>query len=525
MKERSIRKALHLTLSVHCKPLLQTFVVTFIVTLVVPLFSVYAAAETPARPVVIIPGILGSVLSSKSDGQVIWGDRLSLTRLSKLEIPSGPRDPFESEQLNPVGIIASIQVLGPWKIKQYDGLRSVFEQMNYVPGVNYFEFPYDWRRSNLVNAGIFRQWVTSNERLRDKEFDIVAHSMGGIIADIYTKIYDEKRQVRRLVTLGTPYLGSANAVLTPFSGWGAIANTMAGGIAEIRRVVLSFPSFYELLPTYSNCCILGLPSDQGRKPFNILSPTAWFAINWQLPAEMTSDTWKGKISAVLSDAEKVSQLIALPPPDHLRGATFRIAGDLIETPGQFYVDRSTGNIARWNSFLGDGTVLVRSASRDDLGSAFVSFTAHQTIFDDKAVGTQLKRIFDPAYAGPRYYGTNIYVARTSEGDVVRVRSIDTSVVPAVVTGDQEFSVMTAITVEAGQPVELLKIAVKVDDGLTSQPLSTEISTTEDSFDSRRAIWKSVGQIRSEVGPVRLVVSVPGLGDIEDYVVVLTRAPK
>src|SRR5207249_1925538 len=47
--------------------------------------------STPERPLVFIPGILGSVLEEK--GEVIWGDIRSLNRLSRLRITDGPKDP------------------------------------------------------------------------------------------------------------------------------------------------------------------------------------------------------------------------------------------------------------------------------------------------------------------------------------------------------------------------------------------------------------------------------------------------
>ena len=481
-----------------------------------------AQAQAPIRPVVVIPGILGSILTTKNGDEIIWGDRLSLTRLSKLEIKDGPRDPTSFEQLRPVGLITSVQIFGPWKIKQYDGLRSKFEQMRYVPGVTYFEFPYDWRRSNLVTARLFKDWIQANERLREKEFDIVAHSMGGLIAEIYTKTLDDKRQVRRLVTLGTPYLGSVNSVATPFVGWGSVANTLAGGVSEIRRIVLSFPAFFELFPTYSNCCILGLPSDKDRKPFNLLSPEAWSAINWEVSQPGDQVAWKQRIKQALADAEKVSEIISLPTPDHLSTTTFRFAGDLIETRGQFYVDRKTGSIAQWNMFAGDGTVLVRSASKDNLSAAFVSFAEHQTIFDDNTVNVQLKRIFDPTSAGPREYNTSIYVARTAEGDLVRLRSVGLAVDPPVVEEGQEFTVTASVTTELGQPLEKIQMSARVEDAFRGRPLELTLMRVDEGFDGRKGVWKAVGTLSGNPGPSRVSVNIPGTGDMEDYVVLLGR---
>ncbi|RKE25901.1 hypothetical protein B0G76_7472 [Paraburkholderia sp. BL23I1N1] len=57
-------------------------------------FGCSASAEGVRRPLVFIPGMVGSVLKDK-DGRVVWGDAWSLTRLNVLTIPDGPKDPVD----------------------------------------------------------------------------------------------------------------------------------------------------------------------------------------------------------------------------------------------------------------------------------------------------------------------------------------------------------------------------------------------------------------------------------------------
>ena len=67
-----------------------------------------AAALTPNRPVVFIPGILGSNLCDSAD-KVIWGSASSIQNLTRLSlVEDGARN-----TLKPCGIVKEIQMLGP----------------------------------------------------------------------------------------------------------------------------------------------------------------------------------------------------------------------------------------------------------------------------------------------------------------------------------------------------------------------------------------------------------------------------
>jgi hypothetical protein len=88
----------------------------------------------PFRPLVFIPGILGTELLDEHR-TVVWGDSSSLSNFEKLELGVSPSQPA----LHPGGLIKSINVLGPfWTIHQYDGLLSVLQALNYHPPSNVF---------------------------------------------------------------------------------------------------------------------------------------------------------------------------------------------------------------------------------------------------------------------------------------------------------------------------------------------------------------------------------------------------
>jgi alpha-beta hydrolase superfamily lysophospholipase len=84
-------------------------------------------------------------------------------------------------------------VPGLRKIAGHSKLSGYLQrQFAVTPGKNFFTFPYDWRR--------------------EARLTLVGHSMGGLVARYFLECLDGWRDTRRLVTFGTPYRGSLNAV-------------------------------------------------------------------------------------------------------------------------------------------------------------------------------------------------------------------------------------------------------------------------------------------------------------------------
>jgi pimeloyl-ACP methyl ester carboxylesterase len=61
-----------------------------------------------------------------------------------------------------------------------------------------------------------------------ERFDVVAHSMGGLIATYMLKYLDQGRRIRRVVTLGTPFGGLSAAWLASLLG------PLGGSLGQIR---------------------------------------------------------------------------------------------------------------------------------------------------------------------------------------------------------------------------------------------------------------------------------------------------
>jgi hypothetical protein len=124
------------------------------------------------------------------------------------------------------GVLGSQKEGDEWKMDPifhtYEGLQKTFEESGYTLGKDLFVFPYEWRDSNVDNALKLRDKINEIKAVASwPKVDIVAHSMGGILARVYIEsdYYSQNQNdVDQLVTLGTPQKGSPEDYLTWESG-------------------------------------------------------------------------------------------------------------------------------------------------------------------------------------------------------------------------------------------------------------------------------------------------------------------
>jgi hypothetical protein len=210
--------------------------------------------------VVCIPGITGSVL--QKDGKDVWnisGGALlgALTTLGRsiadLKLEQDPPDQDDlGDGITATEVIRDVHLIpGLWKIDGYTKmLRTIEETFDVTRGQNLFEFPYDWRRDNRVAARRLKrqgqEWLTAwreSSGAEDAKLVLVGHSMGGIIARYFLECLEGWRETRMLVTFGTPYRGSLNAL-------DVLVNGKKIKFFDLTDVARSFTAIHQLLPTY-----------------------------------------------------------------------------------------------------------------------------------------------------------------------------------------------------------------------------------------------------------------------------------
>lgn len=215
--------------------------------------------------VVVLPGITGSVL--QKDGKDVWNVSggsvlralLSLGQNVKdLALTEDPPDVDDlGDGVTAPKVMRDIHLIpGLWKIDGYSKtLKYVTETFDVRAGENFFEFPYDWRRDNRVAARKLAKnaegWLAAwreKSGAADAKLILVGHSMGGVISRYYLECLDGWRDTRVLVTFGTPYSGSLNAVGTLVNGLKKKIGPVGIDLSELVR---SLTAIYQLLPTYA----------------------------------------------------------------------------------------------------------------------------------------------------------------------------------------------------------------------------------------------------------------------------------
>lgn len=133
------------------------------------------------------------------------------------------------------GIMGSEEDVFGWHLDPithtYDNLILSFKDNGYEKGKNLFEFPYDWRNDNVYTAEKLKEKIDEiKEETGLPAVDIVAHSMGGLLARQYIESDAYGNDVNQLITLGTPNKGAPEAYLKWEAGEGFF--TITDKIAE-----------------------------------------------------------------------------------------------------------------------------------------------------------------------------------------------------------------------------------------------------------------------------------------------------
>ncbi len=430
-------------------PLLLIFVLNACVSPYKPpdlggLYNDLVQNESPHRnPVILIPGILGSRLVEKATGEIAWGT-FGLSRINPnttsgarrigLPMAEGQKLSDLRDDLWPDFTLDQVtfNVLGyPLELNTYAYILSVLglggyrDQQSAAAGiVDYgdrhftcFQFTFDWRR-DIVESAIEldrfikekRKYVQGEIEKRfglkdyDVKFDIVAHSMGGLVARYYLRYgvqdlpddeslpnvtWDGSRYVEHLVMIGTPNAGSISAMLALVKGY-----RPARLLPRYPAAVLgTMPALYQLLPRSRHRPLL---DSKGRAVKDIFAPDLWQNNGWSLAdpkqdallksllPEIQSPAQRRRIALdhqrkALKRAKKFTAVIDMPatPPATLH--YFLVAGDSEDTDETARFD-SDGNLSIVEKGPGDGTVLRSSA-----------------LMDERRTGSRMERLISPIH--------------------------------------------------------------------------------------------------------------------------------
>lgn len=401
--------------------------------------------QAKSRPVVVVPGVMGSKLCN-AKGEILWGDRASYSasRLRALRLPSNLQD--RDLGIHPCGLIETVSVIPLfWESDVYVELLEFLRGLGYADD-DIVKFDYDWRLSNFENANRLKERI---EQIgSEQKVDIVAHSMGGVVARIYYQSLGGRDQVGQLIMLGTPHQGSAKIFQRLFEGFENWPDALSGGLSEIQSTILSFPSTYQLLPMYSECCGFSTDGDPTTAQYvDPLSVELWNRL--PIPREFKTGSYREALIGYLSDARSLRTLLSSPmgvePGDTAR--VHFIANGFLETWSRVFFHPSTGEIAGHTLSPGDGSVLLFSATNGVPAQVQISSREHENVF----VGDGPELVMKAALSDVRWTAGSDSFEQTiwdSQQRQYRVKSAHLEISKRIVTPDQP---LTATITLVGGP--------------------------------------------------------------------------
>jgi pimeloyl-ACP methyl ester carboxylesterase len=299
------------------------------------------------RPVITIPGTLGSRLRDRETDQLIWGgpNALSLApstdaAIRAIALPIGePDTPLRAlrDQVRPDGVVrtAYASILGAIiQLDIYSGIirtliaggydfRETREAEIAERDVNLdaFEFPYDWRRDIVEAAQDLAFFIERKREQVNAErrrvlghsdtpvvFDIVAHSMGTLVARYYlmygAQDLPEDGSLPELTWEGAKNVGVAVLIAPPNFGSVLSVDNLVNG-----RSFGPFQPFYHptLLGTHVSTYQLMPRTRHGRvqsaaerEPLDMFDAQTWKRWRWGL---LATDAEAERIRAVLMPDE------------------------------------------------------------------------------------------------------------------------------------------------------------------------------------------------------------------------------
>ena len=264
-----------------------------------------ASASTGKDPIIIIPGISGSELINPKTGKKVWFS-VRRDKDDDLRLPmSSPVLASDRDSLLVGDIIRAVKLPVLPDVEVYQTLIDALVERGYTEGDwkhpkatdVFYVFAYDWRRDNVESARLLMQRMLSVKRILRKpnlKFNILAHSMGGLIAR-YAAMYGSAdlprndaapvptwagaAHINKLMMFGTPNEGAFSSFDALLNGSPIVADRKLPLIDDLRpEDVLTNPAAFQLLPHEPFARFL----DENLQPIkiDIYDPANWIKYGW-----------------------------------------------------------------------------------------------------------------------------------------------------------------------------------------------------------------------------------------------------
>lgn len=404
--------------------------------------------QGPLRnPVVIIHGLLGARLVNQDSGVEVWGTfsarPFADSQLRQLAFPMARGTPLHAihSRTVPGSLLDTVRIrlMGfPFSMHGYSSLIEMLENAGYqaesAPDSaasknppSLFVFYYDWRSDISENAVRLQTFIAEKRQFLQSEykrlygldnydvrFDLVAHSMGGLLARYFVRYggrtlpadpsrlppvtWDGAKYIDKLIQVGTPNGGYPDTFVELNSGL-----SLAPGAPVLPSALLgTFPSYYQMLPHPGFQTVRIRRPDGSVETADLFDPALWVRCQWGLANPKAAETLRillpdlpddaarravalDHLAKLLARAAQFSRAMSLPdPPNRPRFMQILFLGDSIPTSAGVLYDEKTGALEIDRYDAGDGKIPAVSARldlRDPNGKNWSPFMASPISWD------------------------------------------------------------------------------------------------------------------------------------------------
>ncbi len=318
------------------------------------------------RPIIIVPGILGSEIVNKDTGEKVWFS-LGRSKDDDLRLPVALNPKASRDNLVPGDVLRRVELKLLPDVKVYQKLIETLQTYGGYEEAKwdeppeslddkFFVFPYDWRRDNVETAHLLLEKIDKLRRdtkQADAKFNLLAHSMGGLVsryAVMYGKAdlpdgkpvpnWSGESYFNKIFLFGTPNEGAATALETILKGRSSLGGSV--DLPFVRNLspldIATMPSVFQLLPHRRTTRFF----DEELNPLTVdlFDIKTWKEYGWAIFEK--PDTFKGLseaevgrfeeyFSIVLRRAEKFHDALDAASSKRVSVGMFIIGSDCKET--------------------------------------------------------------------------------------------------------------------------------------------------------------------------------------------------
>jgi hypothetical protein len=378
------------------------------------------------NPVIVIHGFLGSKLKNNKTGDIVWGYFKGIDSIidfppeymRTLAVPMNYGEPLKNlkDDVVPAGILDQVTIRllgGKFNIDGYDKLLKILTDAGYVEEgkplpkdknlYSLFVFSYDWRQDLPQSAAKLHEFIVKKrayvqkeyERLYgiknyDVQFDVVAHSMGGLLTRYYLRYGNQdlpkdgslpqldwrgSKHLDKIFIVGTPNAGYLDTCVELVRG----LQMVTGGPVYPPALIGTFPSYYQMLPLAKRSVVYA--DAPTTSDLNVFDPQVWIDMKWGLADPNQDENLKKLLPNAKTKEERRrialdhqkkclkrakqftdSMRIKSAPPEDV--ILYLFLGDAVKTRRTVAADRKTGRLKTIEYVPGDGKVASSSARFD-----------------------------------------------------------------------------------------------------------------------------------------------------------------